>query len=94
MQTKISHNNFSSIYVIAEGRRKKKEERRKKEGKILLCLSFKLSICPNLFFDSFHFQLYILISKLGLIPLYSANLSNPQKLGKNRSAFLIDNYIL
>ncbi|NET26174.1 hypothetical protein [Okeania sp. SIO1I7] len=86
MQTKFCHNNFSSIYVMAEGRRKKEEERRKKEegrrkeeGKILRCLSFKLSICPNLFFDSFHSQLYILISKLGLIPLYSTNLSKPKK---------------
>ncbi|WP_202222686.1 hypothetical protein [Okeania sp. KiyG1] len=37
-----------------EERRKKEEGRRKKEeGKVLLCLSFKLFICPNFCFDCY-----------------------------------------
>ncbi|NET42471.1 hypothetical protein [Okeania sp. SIO2B3] len=42
------------LSFIEEGRRKREEGRgKKKEGKILRCLSFKLSICPNLSFNYF-----------------------------------------
>ncbi|NEN90614.1 MAG: hypothetical protein F6K48_17550 [Okeania sp. SIO3H1] len=53
----LSRTIFLLVLQKEEGRKKNivflsfiaEERRKKEEGKILFCLSFKLSICPNLF---------------------------------------------
>ncbi|NET42706.1 hypothetical protein [Okeania sp. SIO2B3] len=54
---------------IAEERRKKKEGRRK----ILLCLSFKLLICPNLCFDCYKFLPKTIV---GIIPISDSKVTS------------------